>query len=53
MQFTLMEMQRLREFASWGVEKKGITEPNFCSAVNKLKMITNQRDTNSYELRNR
>ena len=39
MEFTLEELKRLYEFANWGVQKKGLTNKDFRSATEKLRIL--------------
>ena len=39
MEFTLEELKRLYEFANWGVQKKGVTNKDFRSATEKLRIL--------------
>lgn len=39
MEFTLEELKRIYEFANWGVQKKGVTNKDFRSATEKLRIL--------------
>lgn len=39
MEFTLEELKRIYEFANWGIQKKGVTNKDFCSATEKLRIL--------------
>ena len=39
MEFTLEELKRIYEFANWGVQKKGLTNKDFRSATEKLRIL--------------
>lgn len=39
MEFTLEELKRIYEFANWGIQKKGVTNKDFRSATEKLRIL--------------
>lgn len=39
MEFTLEELKKIYEFANWGVQKKGLTNKDFRSATEKLRIL--------------
>ena len=39
MEFTLEELKRIYGFANWGIQKKGVTNKDFRSATEKLRIL--------------
>ena len=47
MEFTLEELKRIYEFANWGIQKKGVTNKDFRSATEKLRILLEEDITDN------